>query len=57
MMQMPFFYVSRGKVKVTALSVLGKEAVLALLNAYEFFGEGCLIGQLQPLSTAAAMTT
>ncbi len=50
------FYVRRGRVKVTVLSMLGKEAVIALLNADEFFGEGCLIGQLQRLSTAAAMT-
>jgi CRP/FNR family cyclic AMP-dependent transcriptional regulator len=50
------FYVRRGKVKVTVLSVLGKEAVIALLNADEFFGEGCLIGQVQRLSTATAMT-
>ncbi len=50
------FYVRRGKVKVTVLSVRGKEAVIALLNADEFFGEGCLIGQVQRLSTATAMT-
>jgi len=50
------FYIKRGKVKVTVLSMLGKEAVIALLNADEFFGEGCLIGQLQRLSTATAMT-
>jgi CRP/FNR family transcriptional regulator, cyclic AMP receptor protein len=49
-------YIRRGKVKITVLSMLGKEAVIALLNADEFFGEGCLIGQLQRLSTAAAMT-
>jgi CRP-like cAMP-binding protein len=50
------FYIKRGKVKVTVLSMLGKEAVIALLNTDEFFGEGCLIGQLQRLSTVAAMT-
>ena len=50
------FYIKRGGVKVTVLSMLGKEAVIALLSAGEFFGEGCLIGQLQRLSTAAAIT-
>jgi CRP/FNR family transcriptional regulator, cyclic AMP receptor protein len=50
------FYIRKGKVKVTVLSMFGKEAVIALLGADEFFGEGCLIGQLQRLSTATAMT-
>jgi len=34
----------------------GKEAIIAVLKADEFFGEGCLIGQPQRLSTAVAMT-
>jgi CRP-like cAMP-binding protein len=50
------FYIRRGKVKVTVLSTLGKEAVVALLGADEFFGEGCLIEQLLRLSTATAAT-
>ena len=50
------FYIRRGKVKVTVLSALGKEAVVALLSADEFFGEGCLIEQLLRLSTATAAT-
>jgi CRP/FNR family cyclic AMP-dependent transcriptional regulator len=50
------FYVRRGKVKVTVLSMHGKEAIIAVLKADEFFGEGCLIGQPQRLSTAVAVT-
>jgi CRP/FNR family transcriptional regulator, cyclic AMP receptor protein len=50
------FYIRRGKVKVTVLSIHDKEAVIAILKADEFFGEGCLIGQPQRLSTAVAMT-
>lgn len=50
------FYIRRGKVKITVLSMHGKEAVIAILKADEFFGEGCLIGQPQRLSTAVAMT-
>ena len=50
------FYIRRGKVKITVLSMHGKEAVIALLKADEFFGEGCLIGQPQRLSTAVTMT-
>jgi CRP/FNR family transcriptional regulator, cyclic AMP receptor protein len=50
------FYLKKGKVKVTVLSKQGKEAVVALLSADEFFGEGCLIGQPKRLATAIAMT-
>jgi CRP/FNR family cyclic AMP-dependent transcriptional regulator len=50
------FYVKKGKVKVTVLSGQGKEAVVAILGADEFLGEGCLIGQPKRLATATAMT-
>jgi CRP/FNR family transcriptional regulator, cyclic AMP receptor protein len=50
------FYVKEGKVKVTVVSELGKEAVVAILGADEFLGEGCLIGQSKRLATAIAMT-
>jgi CRP-like cAMP-binding protein len=38
------------------LSKQGKEAVVAILGADEFLGEGCLIGQPRRLATATAMT-
>jgi CRP/FNR family cyclic AMP-dependent transcriptional regulator len=50
------FYIKKGKIKVSVLSKEGKEAVVALLGADEFVGEGCLIGQPKRLSTATAMT-
>jgi CRP/FNR family cyclic AMP-dependent transcriptional regulator len=50
------FYIRKGKVKVTVLSAEGKEAVVAILGADEFCGEGCLIGQPKRLATAVAMT-
>jgi CRP/FNR family transcriptional regulator, cyclic AMP receptor protein len=50
------FYIKTGKVKVTVVSKHGKEAVVAILGADEFLGEGCLIGQPKRLATAAAMT-
>ena len=50
------FYIRSGKVKVTVLSMQGKEAIIAVLQADEFLGEGCLIGQPLRLSTATAMT-
>jgi CRP/FNR family transcriptional regulator, cyclic AMP receptor protein len=49
-------YIQTGKVKVTVVSSEGKEAVVAILGADQFFGEGCLIGQPKRLATAMAMT-
>ena len=50
------FYIQKGKVKITVISEQGKEAVVALLSAREFFGEGCLAGQSRRISTAVAMS-
>ena len=47
------FFVERGKVKLTVLSRQGKQAVIALVGAGNFFGEGCLAGQPLRMSTAA----
>jgi CRP/FNR family cyclic AMP-dependent transcriptional regulator len=48
------FYIVSGTVKVTIFSEYGKEAVIALLGVNDFFGEGCLDGQLLRNSTIAA---
>jgi CRP-like cAMP-binding protein len=52
-------YVQEGAVKITAVSESGKEAIIAILGAGDFFGEGCLAGQ--PLrmgnATSVASTT
>jgi CRP-like cAMP-binding protein len=48
------FYLQSGKVKLTAVSAQGKEAVVAILPEASFFGEGCLAGQ--PLRMATAST-
>jgi len=45
-------YILSGRVKLSVVSPSGKEAVIALLNPGDFFGEGCLSGQ--PLRMAAA---
>jgi len=50
------FYIKKGKIKVTVVSRQGKEAVVAILGADEFVGEGCLTGQPRRLATASAMT-
>ena len=48
-------YVEDGTVRLSVLSHTGKEAVIAVLNGGHFFGEGCLVGQTQRMSTATAM--
>jgi CRP/FNR family transcriptional regulator, cyclic AMP receptor protein len=50
------FYIHKGKVKIAVTSEQGKEAVIALLGAGDFFGEGCLIGQSRRLASAVAMS-
>ena len=50
------FYIERGKVKITVVSQQGKEAVVAMLQTNDFFGEGCLAGQAQRIATVATMT-
>ena len=50
------FYIHDGKVKVTVISEHGKEAIVAVLGADEFCGEGCLTGQPRRMATATAMT-
>jgi CRP-like cAMP-binding protein len=49
-------YVQRGNVKLSVLSKSGREAVVAMLGAGEFFGEGCLAGQPARMGTATATT-
>ena len=50
------FYVQKGRVKLTVISKDGKEAVIAILGPGDFFGEGCLAGQLLRMSTAIALS-
>ncbi len=50
------FYLRRGKVKLSVISDQGREAIVAILGAGEFFGEGCLAGQPLRIATATTMT-
>jgi CRP/FNR family transcriptional regulator, cyclic AMP receptor protein len=50
------FYIQKGKVKVCVISEQGKEAVVAIHDEGDFFGEGCLSGHPLRLATAMAMT-
>jgi CRP-like cAMP-binding protein len=49
------FFLLRGKVKLAVASHDGKEAIVATLDAGEFFGEGCLAGQPLRVATAIAL--
>jgi CRP-like cAMP-binding protein len=48
-------YIQTGNVKLSVLSKGGRDAVVAMLGAGEFFGEGCLAGQSVRMATATAM--
>jgi CRP-like cAMP-binding protein len=49
-------YIQDGRVMLTVLSKTGREAVIATLGPGEFFGEGCLAGQLVRMGSATAIT-
>ena len=49
------FYIQDGGVKLSVLSSTGREAVVAMLSAGDFFGEGCLAGQPLRMGTATAV--
>ena len=48
-------YLQKGAVKVSVVSRIGKEAVVAMLSPGDFFGEGALAGQLVRIETATAL--
>jgi CRP/FNR family cyclic AMP-dependent transcriptional regulator len=50
------FYVQKGKVRLTVVSKVGKEATIGIVSERNFFGEGSLAGQLLRMGSAAAMT-
>ena len=48
-------YIQEGGVKLTVVNKTGKEAVVAILRAGDFLGEGCLAGQSISMATATAI--
>jgi CRP/FNR family cyclic AMP-dependent transcriptional regulator len=50
------FYIQQGRVKLSFVSEGGKEAVIAILEAGDLCGEGCLSGQPLHISTATTLT-
>jgi len=49
------FFIQSGKVKTTVVSAAGKEAVIAVIGAHSFLGEGALVGQPLRISTATVL--
>ena len=50
------FYIHTGKVKVTVISQLGKEAIVAIRGPDEFCGEGAMTGKPLRLATTTTMS-
>ncbi len=48
-------YIRKGAIKLSVLSRIGKEAVVAMLTPGDFFGEGVLAGQSIRIGTATAV--
>jgi CRP-like cAMP-binding protein len=48
-------YMESGVARLSIVSFAGKKAVVGVLGEGDFFGEGCLAGQLQRMATATAM--
>jgi CRP/FNR family cyclic AMP-dependent transcriptional regulator len=49
------FYIQKGRVKLHVISDHGKEAVVAIMEAGQFFGEGCLNGDTARVATAVSL--
>ena len=50
-----FFTFKEARVKLTVVSEQGKEAVVAILEPGQFFGEGCMNGHPLRIATTTAM--
>lgn len=49
------FYIQKGRIKLVVVSMDGKEAVVGILEAGQFFGEGCLNGRPLRVATTVAL--
>jgi CRP-like cAMP-binding protein len=49
-------YIQKGAVRLSVVNETGKEAVVAVLGSGDFFGEGCLAGQMIRIGSATAIT-
>ena len=48
-------YIQKGTVRLSVVNANGKEAVMALLESGDFFGEGCVAGQPHRIGKATAL--
>ncbi len=46
------FYIEEGRIQLSVVSTEGKEGIIAVLDAGNFFGQGCLIGEPSRRTTA-----
>src|SRR6476659_5253784 len=51
------FYIEKGTVQLTVVSEPGREGVIAMPGAGDFFGEGCLAGQPLHIASATAISS
>jgi len=49
-------YVQKGSVKFSVVNGSGKEAVVAMFGPTDFFGEGCMAGQMLRMGSTTAVT-
>lgn len=49
-------YIQQGRMKLSVVNELGKEGIVTILGAGDFFGEGCLADQSVRMGTATALT-
>jgi CRP/FNR family transcriptional regulator, cyclic AMP receptor protein len=49
-------FIEQGVVRLSVVSHAGKEAIIGMLDAGHFFGEGCLAGQARRMATATAVS-
>jgi CRP-like cAMP-binding protein len=50
------YYLQKGQAQIRVISKEGKEAVLAVVEVGDFFGEGCLVGEPLRMSAVVTMT-
>jgi len=49
-------YIQKGRVKLSVVNDVGREAIVGILGRGDFFGEGCLAGQRNRIGTATSFT-
>src|ERR1051325_1170321 len=49
------YFIQAGRIKISVVSIAGKEAVLAMPGPHEFFGEGSLVRQSLRVSSAETL--